>query len=148
MTNTMKAQAQEIINMGVKAGMSAEDIGKLLKTLGFGSTDEPEPEHTSAKKGSPKLVEFVKADGTVVKCTAAQAAAWGKFRDASGERKAAFEEMKAGWATKREAYKPSKALVDAIKKDRASITRKIAKEQYGFVGTKDDLKALKDSICK
>lgn len=136
---TKKEMQEMMAQMQAQMQAQAELIDKLTAQASA---------QTSARKGSPKLVDFVKADGTVVKCTAAQAAAWGKFRDASGERKAAFEEMKAGWATKREAYKPSKALVDAIKKDRASITRKIAKEQYGFVGTKDDLKALKDSICK
>ena len=29
-----------------------------------------------------------------------------------------------------------------------NFKNKVAKEKYGFVGTKDDLKALKDSICK
>ena len=136
---TKKEMQEMMAQMQAQMQAQAELIDKLTAQAAT---------QTSARKASPKLVDFTKADGTVVKCTAAQAAAWGKFRDASGERKAAFEEMKAGWATKREAYKPSKALVDAIKKDRASITRKIAKEQYGFVGTKDDLKALKDSICK
>lgn len=111
-------------------------------------------EKPSARKGKAsaeatvELVEFKKADGTVVHCTPAQKEAWEKFREGSSDRKEKFEAMKAGWADARKAYKPSKALKEAIKKDRASITHKVAKAQYGFVGTKNDLKALKDSICK
>lgn len=99
----------------------------------------------SKGKGKAKLVEFTKADGSVVKCTEAQAKAWEAYRSRSHK---SLDEVKAEFTKAREAYKPSKALVDAIKANRAAITRKVAKEQYGFVGTKDDLKALKDSICK
>lgn len=96
-------------------------------------------------KGKAKLVEFTKADGSVVKCTEAQAKAWEAYRSRSHK---SFDEVKAEFTKAREVYKPSQALIKAIKADRASITRKVAKEKYGFVGTKDDLKALKDSICK
>lgn len=101
-------------------------------------------------KGKPavELVEFKKANGETKMVTPAQAEAWTKYRDGAGDRKAAFEQMKQDWTAKREGYKPSKALKDAIKANRASITHKVAKEQYGFVGTKKDLQALKDSICK
>lgn len=105
----------------------------------------------SAKKSAPKkpeLIEFRKSDGTVVKVTAKQAAAWTKWRDGAGDRKDQFERMKADWADARKGYKPSKALVDAIKANRAAITHKVAKEAYGFIGTKQDLKALKESVCK
>lgn len=104
-----------------------------------------------AHKGAPKpekdQVQFVKKDGTVRMCSQAQADAWNKWRDGAGDRKEKFEAMKAGWADKKAAYKPDKALTDAIKANRAAITHKIAKEKYGFVGTKQDLKALKESIC-
>ena len=99
-------------------------------------------------KGNAKLVEFTKADGTTVQCTQAQAKVWEAWRDGSADRKASKEANLAKFEANREAYKPSKALKDAIKADRASITRKVAKEKYGFVGTKEDLKALKESICK
>lgn len=94
-----------------------------------------------------KTVAYKKADGTTVMCTPEQAKAWDKFKANSSVRKESFEQMKATWNAKREAYKPSEKLIKAIKTDRASITHKVAKT-YGFVGTKDDLKALKDSICK
>lgn len=113
-----------------------------LKELIVGSN---KGKRTDAPK---ELVNFTKADGTVVQCTAAQAAAWSKWREGAPERKAHFEQMKATWADKKASYKPSKALEDAIRKDRASITHKVAKEQFGFVGTKQDLKALKERICK
>lgn len=100
---------------------------------------------TTNGKGKAKLVEFTKADGTTVTCTEAQAKAWEAYRSRSHK---SLDEVKAEFTKAREAYKPSKALVDAIKANRAAITRKVAKEQYGFVGTKEDLKALKDSICK
>lgn len=99
-------------------------------------------------KGKAKLVEFKKADGTTVQCTPAQAKAWEAWRDGSADRVASKEANLAKFEADRKGYKPSKALKDAIKADRASITRKVAKEQFGFVGTKDDLKALKESICK
>ena len=99
-------------------------------------------------KGSAKLVEFKKADGTTVKCTQAQAEAWGKWRDGSADRKANKEANLKAWETKRVAYKPSQALVKAIKANRAAITFAVAKEKYGFVGTKASLKELKESICK
>ena len=99
-------------------------------------------------KGSAKLVEFKKADGTTVQCTEAQAKAWEAWRDGSADRKASKEANLAKFEADRKGYKPSKALKDAIKADRASITRKVAVEKFGFVGTKDDLKALKESICK
>lgn len=103
---------------------------------------------TSAGKGKAKTATFTKHDGTTVQCTPAQAEVWTKYRDGYADRVANKEANLKAWADKRESYKPSKALKDAIKTDRASITHKIAKEKYGFVGTKDDLKALKASICK
>lgn len=101
-------------------------------------------------KGKPasELVEFKKADGTTVMATPKQATAWEKWRSGSSERKEQFEQVKKEWQSKREGYKPSKALEDAIKADRCAVTHKVAKETYGFVGTKDDLKQLKARICK
>lgn len=103
---------------------------------------------STSSKGKVKDTPFTKHDGTVVMTTAAQAQAWEKHRDGYANRVANKEANLKAWETKRDAYKPSKALKDAIKANRALITHKVAKEQYGFVGTKNDLKALKDSICK
>ena len=127
----------------VKQGYSVADATVIVK--GYGSA----PKGTGAQAPAKELVEFKKTDGSVVMVTQAQADAWGKFRDNPNRKSAQeFEQMKADWTSKREAYKPTQALVDAIKANRAAITRKVAVAQYGFVGTKDDLKALKDSICK
>ena len=110
------------------------------------------PSKSASGKGKAKnekeLVEFKKHDGTTVMCTKAQAAAWEKYRDGYTDRVASKEANLKKFESDRKAYKPSKALVDAIKKDRASVTRKVAVEKYGFVGTRDDLKALKERICK
>ena len=106
------------------------------------------PTKSAKGKGTAKLVEFKKADGTTVQCTEAQAKAWEAWRDGSADRKANREANLQAWATKRDGYKPTKALKDAIKANRARITLAVAKAQYGFVGTKNDLKVLKDSICK
>lgn len=127
-----EAQVQEIV---------AQAVAKALAGM-----QAPTP----AGKGKPavELVEFKKANGETKMVTPAQAEAWGKYRDGASGRKEQFEKMKQEWDSKREGYKPSKALKDAIKTNRAAITHKIAKEQYGFVGTKKDLQALKESICK
>lgn len=116
-------------------------------------------ENASAPKGKGKTtkspstketekVAFTKHDGTVIYGTQAQVDAWTKRSESYASRKEAFEQMKATWAEKKASYKPSKALKDAILENRASITHKVAKEKYGFVGTKKDLQALKESICK
>lgn len=97
-----------------------------------------------------KTVKYTKADGTTVMCTPAQAKAWDAWKanaDTRKDNQAKFEQMKADWSNARDAYKPSKALIKAIKSDRASVTLAVAKT-HGFVGTKNDLKALKDSLCK
>ena len=99
-------------------------------------------------KGKVKDTAFTKHDGTVVMTTKAQAAAWEKHREGYTDRVANKEANLKAWADKREAYKPSQALIKAIKADRAKITLAIAKEKYGFVGTKPDLQALKNSVCK
>lgn len=98
----------------------------------------------SARTKAPKepKVAFTKKDGTVKMVSKAQADAWTQYRDNAQP----FDAD--AWNAKRSAYKPSKALKDAIKANRAAITHKVAKEAYGFVGTKKDLAALKESICK
>lgn len=92
-------------------------------------------------------VKYTKADGTVVMCTPAQAKQWDNFKAHAGDRKESFEQMKADWADKRDAYKPSKALIKAIQTNRAAVTHAEAKK-LGFVGTKQDLQALKAQLCK
>lgn len=89
-------------------------------------------------KPAPEKVEFVKKDGTKVMVTPAQAAAWDKYR--SRERKP-LDEVKAEYEAKHKAFKPSDELIRALK-DKPTMTRNEAKA-YGFVGTKDELKALK-----
>lgn len=72
----------------------------------------------------------------------------GKSAQTPEQRKAAFEQMKAEWAEKRANYKPSTKLVKAIKANQVAITHAIARDEYGFVGTKKDLVALKAKVCK
>lgn len=114
----------------------------------FSKSSAPTTAKTQAGKGKVKDTPFTKHDGTVVMTTKAQAEAWEKHRDGYANRVANKDANLKAWADKREAYKPSQALVKAIKADRSKITLAIAKEKYGFVGTKPDLKALKESICK
>ena len=92
-------------------------------------------------------VAYTKANGETVMCTPEQAKAWDNFKAHAGDRKESFEQMKATWADKRNAYKPSKELVKAIQTNRAGVTLAVAKT-YGFVGTKQDLQALKAQLCK
>mgnify|MGYP003331420807 CR=1 FL=1 len=80
--------------------------------------------------------------------TVAQQANDAKLKEHAAERKEAFDKMCKEWEKSRKKYKPSHELIDAIKTNRCSITHKVAKEQYGFVGTKKDLLALKNNICK
>lgn len=91
-------------------------------------------------KAQPKVekVEFVKHDGTKVMCTPKQAAAWSKWRDREFK---PLDEVKAEWDAKHKAFKPSKELIEALKANPCMTRKEAAK--LGFVGTKDELKALK-----
>ena len=124
--------------------MIAQAVAQAIAQMTVSDTED-KGDRTDAPK---EKVPFVKKDGTTVYGTPAQVAQWTKWRDGAGERKERFENMKATWADKKASYKPSKELTDAIKANRASITHKIARDKYGFVGTKQDLKALKESLCK
>ena len=124
-----EAQVQELIARAVAEALA--------------STKKP-----TTSKGKAKTATFTKHDGTTVACTPAQAKAWETYRDGYTNRVASKEANLAKFEADRKGYKPSQALVDAIKADRASITRKVAVEKFGFVGTKDDLKALKEKVCK
>ena len=133
-----QAQVQEMIQQAVAAALQAQ-VSTTKSSAGKGR---------KAPSTKSKKVPFTKHDGTVIYGTQKQVDAWTAYANRTyvspEEREARF----ADYAKKAKAYKPSKALKDAIKANRAAITRKVAVEQYGFVGTKDDLKALKDSICK
>ena len=93
---------------------------------------------TTAGKGKVKDTPFTKHDGTVIMCTAPQAAAYEKYRDGYNNRVANKEANLQAWAEKRSTYKPSQAFVKALKAN-PTMTHKQAKEQFGFVGTKNDL---------
>lgn len=122
-----------------------EELADIMAVMGMNAPARKGKKPCGAK--APKqaeLVEFVKHDGTKVMCTPKQAEAWSKWRDREYK---PLDEVKAEWDKKHKAYKPSKELKEAIKANRASITHAVAKEQYGFVGTKAELKALKDKVC-
>lgn len=127
------------ITVGAPTQAEAIEIAKALMS------EAPKGKKATGAKAQPKAekVEFIKHDGTKVMCTPKQAEAWEKWR---GREFKPLDEVKAEWEAKHKAYKPSKELKDAIKADRASITLAVAKEQYGFVGTKAELKALKDKV--
>ena len=87
-------------------------------------------------KGKGKLVNFTKADGTVVQCTEAQAKAWDAYRNR--ERKT-VEELKA--------LKPSiSAKGKAFVKANPNCTRKEAAAAGCKNITKEGLKALKREL--
>ena len=142
----VQAQAQERVVLATKklADGSTIDIYdiEMAKAMGLIPAEPTVVAQTSAGagagtgKGKVKDTPFTKADGTVVMTTAAQAKAWEDAR-------ARHTENVSTWADKRSSYKPSKELLDAIKANPASITQKIAKAQYGFVGTSNDLWNLK-----
>ena len=129
-TTFTEAQVQELIAKAVAQALASQ------------------PTATGTGKGKAKDVPFTKHDGTVIMGTQAQVDAWKKSQDSYADRIAKRDENLKVWADKRASYKPSQALEKAIKADRASITHKIAKEKFGFVGTKEDLKALKARLCK
>ena len=137
MTKKLQLTQEELNNIIAQAVASALAQAPTKSAKGKGKA-----------KNEKELVEFKKHDGTIVMCTKAQAKAWEKYRDGYTDRVASKEANLKKFESDRKAYKPSKALKDAIKANRALITHKVAKEQYGFVGTKKDLAALKDSICK
>ena len=122
---------------------TVEELKDIMTVMGMGKS-----KGTGAKAPQPKAekVEFIKKDGTKKMVSPKQAAVWEAARNRSNGK--TLDEVKAEWNAKHEAYKPSAELIEAIKHDRASITRKVAKEKYGFVGTKDELKALKEQVCK
>ena len=132
--------------MSKKLSFTQEELNAIIAGAVAQALAQKPTKSAGKGKGKAKLVEFTKHDGTKVMTTEKQAAAWAKYRDGYVDR-GTKEENLAKWKVAREAYKPTKALKDAIKKDRTKVTLEVAKSM-GFVGTKLDLKALKDDICK
>ena len=94
------------------------------------------PTGSGKGKGKGKLVDFTKADGTVVQCTEAQAKAWDAYRNR--ERKS-VEELK---ALKPQISAKGKAFVKA----NPGCTRKEAAANGCVNITKEGLKALKREL--
>ena len=136
--NTMDARIKELMAMG--ASFSEAHAAALNEAVAFGNKTSKKP---TGKKAQPKAekVEFTKHDGTTVMCTPKQAAAWEKWR---GREFKPLDEVKAEWEAKHKAFKPSKALKDALKANPVMTRKEAAK--LGFVGTKDELKALKNEL--
>ncbi len=139
------ANKYEITMNGITVGAPtmAEAIEIAQSLMG---TPKSKGKKATGAKAQPKAekVEFVKKDGTVKMVSKAQARVWEEARNRSNGK--TLDEVKAEWNAKHDAYEPSEELIKAIKANRASITHGIAKEQYGFVGTKKELKALKDKV--
>lgn len=122
-----------------------EELADIMAVMGMSKAKGKAPKGKPAPaRKKAELVEFVKHDGTKVMCTPKQAKAWEAYRNREYK---PLDEVKAEWEAKHKAYKPSKELKEAIKSNRASITLEVAKKQYGFVGTKAELKALKAKVC-
>lgn len=97
-------------------------------------------------KPAPEKVEYKNRKGDIIMCTPTQVARFEELKLKGADAKARFEAMKAEWNAKHDAYVPSAELIEAIKHDRTKVTHKVAKAEYGFVGTKDELKALKAKV--
>ena len=143
----MSRKSKEIITI------TREELNSVIAQAVAQALAQGKPVKKATGKAQPKaeMVEYTNAKGETKLITRKQAENYASRRHTDEEKaawKAQREKNLAEFESARKAYKPSKKLIEAIKRDRASITRKIAKNEYGFVGTKDDLKALKDSICK
>lgn len=129
-----QAQVQDIV---------AQAVAQALAQV----SAKPARKAPTSKKSTTKKFAFTKHDGTVVYAKSqAQLDAWTKYANRAYVSTEERQERFAEHAKKMATYKPSKALKDAIRKDRASVTFAVAKEQYGFVGTKQTLKALKEQV--
>lgn len=143
-----RIKMEDLMNTLNAINATVQNLDARIAALEAQPKEPKETKKTKTSSPKEKAVPFTKHDGTVIYGTAAQVAAWEAHQANYATRKHDFEQMKATWAEKKAAYKPSKALKDAILENRAAITHKVAKEKYGFVGTKKDLQALKESICK
>jgi len=129
---------EEVVVLSNKLDTLATSVQTLIGLVQGQAQAPQKGKRTDAPK---PMVDFVKKDGTVVQCSAAQAEAWEKARNAHDERVATY-------SARREAFVKGdlpQALVDAIRKDRAKVTAQVARS-LGFVGTKNDLKVLKEQI--
>lgn len=114
-----------------------EAIERKIDLL-LASKQQPKSANRSnASKSSPAPAKTSKKSNTQLSSTKK-----GKGKKAT----VSFEERMKAWNEKREEYKPSTKLIDAIKRDRASITHKVAKTKYGFIGTKKDLAWIKEGV--
>lgn len=129
--NTMDARIKELMAMG--ATFAEAHAAALNEAVAFGKSKKP----TGAK--APELVEFVKKDGTTKLVSAKQAAVWEAARNRSNGK--TLDEVKAEYKAKHDAFKPSNELIAALKANPVMTRKEAAK--LGFVGTKDELKALK-----
>jgi len=132
-TNTMDARIKELMAMG--ATFAEAHKAALDEAVAFGNGKGKKP----TGKAAPELVEFRKKNGEVKMVSPKQAAVWEAARNRSNGK--TLDEVKAEWEAKHKAFKPSKELIAALKAN-PIMTRKEAKA-YGFIGTKDEFKALK-----
>ena len=102
----------------------------------FVATTKPTTSGRGNNKPEAKLVEFTKADGTVVMCTPAQAKAWDKYRNRAHK---SLDEVK---ALKPEISAKGRAYVKA----NPGCTRKEAAANGCKNITKEGLKALKREL--
>ena len=106
-------------------------------------------EKKAPKKSAPELVEFKKADGTVRKVTAAQAAAWEKYRNRTltEGQKATIElirESKASEPARTRALEKALGLKPNSLKNTACTAAEV--RALGWKGTKSELKEIKAQI--
>lgn len=137
-TNTMDARIKELMALGAtftEAHTAALDEWKAMNGKGKKPCGKPAP-------AKAELVEFVKADGTKKLVSPKQAEAWNKWKSHSNGK--TLDEVKAEWEAKHKAFKPSKELIEALKANPVMTRKEAAK--LGFVGTKDELKALKHEL--
>ena len=134
-----QAQVQDMIAQAVAQA--------LAQVSGVKADKAPTKKASSTKSKATKKFPYEKKDGTIAYARSQkQLDSWKAYASRSRVTAEEREERFAEHAEKMATYKPSKALKDAIRKDRASITFAVAKEQYGFVGTKLTLKALKAEV--
>lgn len=131
--NRIKEVAQEYMSMGVSADKAFELATEAVKLEAAPAKPARKGTGKAAPAPAKELVDFVKADGTKVKCTPAQAAAWTKWRD---REHMSLDEVK---ALKPEITEAGRAYVKA----HPLCTRKEAAANGCKNITKDGLKALK-----
>ena len=125
----------EEIKQLMSMGFTTEQIARMCADA---------PAHKSKKatgKAAPakaELVEFVKKNGEKKLVSAKQAAVWEAARNRQHK---TLDEVKAEYEEKHKNFKPSDELIAALKANPVMTRKEAAK--LGFIGTKDELKALK-----